>query len=164
MRMSKLKPNLLDIEKLSVRYIESINTDVKETVSKLLNSGCELYIVSGGLQSALIEVGKYLGIPSSNIYGIDIYFSPDGNYLDFDKGSLFLEPKGKLRVIKQILKSYDGSSIQSTMFVGDGITDLETRDIVDNVVIYTNHIDRDLSISLSNVRSAKDITSLLSTL
>ena len=93
-----------------------------------------------------------------------MFFDSEGEYVDFDQTSILLEPKGKVKVVDRILKSLGEENIESTTFIGDGITDLETKEIVDTVVIYTNHIDRDLYCNDSNVNCTKDITSLLSLL
>jgi len=100
-----------------------------------------VYIVSGGLLPAVQEFARALGLPKQNVRAVPVEFdqlsgkwwrydldryggNPDERYLAFAPTPL-TETQGKRAVIADL-----SAGEKRTMLVGDGITDLEARDVV----------------------------------
>jgi len=147
-RINLLKPSRSDVKDLGLIYLKHLSPNVELLFTELSKRNIQSYIVSGGLKLALDSFASILPITKNHIYGIDLQFAKNGTFLDFQNNSLFLQPKGKVLVVKQILtelsKNYSENSFE-TAFVGDGMTDLETGEIVDKVWLYNKHAQRSFS-------------------
>jgi phosphoserine phosphatase len=61
------------------------------------------------------------------VHAVALQFHDDGTYADFDRRSLLARAGGKELVVRAILSRSKGKSA----FIGDGVTDLETKPVVD---------------------------------
>jgi phosphoserine phosphatase len=125
LRLSLVRPNTEDLKWLTEMYIKRTTRGTKTLIKRLKSAGKRIYIISGGFENALIPFAEYLGIPEYRVFGNKILFNPKGEYLGFDKDNPLSRNHGKRSLLKQIAKT------GSTVFVGDGITDLEAKDVVD---------------------------------
>ena len=132
-RLEMVRPTRKSLLYLGDKYSESLVEDAKEVIEGLQYLGKKVYIVSGGISSALFHFGQKLGIPRENIFGNDILFDEKGNYKSFIEGPL-RRNHGKLQIIRQI----KGKKI----VIGDGITDLETKECIDLFVGYGGVVRR----------------------
>jgi phosphoserine phosphatase len=128
--------------------------EAQETIAALRASGCEVYIVSGGLLPAVQEFARSLGLPGRYVRAVPIQFdqlsgqwwryeldryggNPDERYLSLPPTPL-IETQGK----RQIIAELSGAE-NRTMLVGDGVTDLEARDAVKLFVGFGGAVQRD---------------------
>lgn len=140
-RLELIQPTRADLLRIGQAYIDALVPDAQETIAALRAAGCDVHIVSGGLLLAVQRLARAIGLPSKNVHAVPVEFdqlagkwwqydqhryggNPDERYLAYAPTPL-AETDGKRKVITQIR----GNS-HSTMLVGDGITDLETRDAV----------------------------------
>ena len=140
-RLDRLRPTRAELRRVAQAYREGLIPETKETIAALRFSGCEVYLVSGGLLPAVQEFARSLGLPSRNVRAVPIQFdqlsgqwwrydldryggNPDERYRGLPPTPL-IETQGKRTIIKEI-----SGTEKHTMLVGDGITDLEARDTV----------------------------------
>lgn len=133
-RLKIVKPTRMALLALGNKYLENLVEDAKGVIEALQFLGKKVYIVSGGISTALFHLGENLGLSRENIFGNDLLFDKKGNYLRFVEGPL-RRNHGKLQIIRQLT----GRKI----VIGDGITDLETRECIDLFVGYGGVVKRD---------------------
>jgi phosphoserine phosphatase len=153
-RLDLLRPTRADLRRIAQAYRDTIVPDAKEAIAALRSSGCEAYMVSGGLLPAVQEFARTLGLPARNVRAVPIEFdqlagrwwrydldryggNPDERYLGLPPTPL-IETQGKRRIIAEL-----SSAGQRTMLVGDGVTDLEARDVVKLFVGFGGAVKRD---------------------
>lgn len=158
LRLNLVKPHLDDLTWLGQEYIKNIVPETKELISSLREHNKEVYIISGGFEIALKIFAKHIDIDESNVFSNVLLFDKDGNYLSFDKSNPLAKNHGKKMVLKELAKN------KSTIFIGDGITDLEAKDEVDLFVgfggIKTREIvkaEADIFIEDNNLSSIKNL-------
>jgi len=163
-RINLLKPSRSDVKDLGLIYLKHLSPNVELLFTELSERNIQVYIVSGGLKLALDAFASILPIAKNHIYGIDLHFKKNGCFQGFETNSPLLQPRGKVLVVKQILtelsKNYSENSFE-TAFVGDGITDLETGEVVDKVWLYNQHVQRRFSNSQYRFLWLKDLQELL---
>ena len=98
-------------------YIANLYPDVQETINVLKYFDKEVVVVSGGFYEAIEPVCKHLGIDT--LYAI----KTEGGLED----SVLMEPQGKCEIVK---KHKTGNSV----FIGDGVTDESTKDVVERMI------------------------------
>jgi phosphoserine phosphatase len=153
-RLDRLRPTRADLRRIAQAYRETMVPEAKETIAALRASGCEVYIVSGGLLPAVQEFARSLGLPGRYVRAVPIEFdqlsgqwwryeldryggNPDERYLSLPPTPL-IETQGKRQIITEL-----GGAEKRTMLVGDGVTDLEARDAVKLFVGFGGAVKRD---------------------
>ena len=61
-RLDLLRPTRADLRHIAQAYRETIVPDAKETIAALRFTGCQVYIVSGGLLPAVQEFARSIGL------------------------------------------------------------------------------------------------------
>lgn len=125
-RMKIVAPSYDELITLGEKYCESIVEGAQQTIEILHKLGKEVWIITGGFQPAVGKVAAKLGIPGERIFGNTVFFDKNGNYQNFDNKSPMTKNGGKRQVIEDIIKSGG-----KTVYIGDGVTDLEVKGTVD---------------------------------
>ena len=86
----------------------------------------------------VFPVSDKLGIPHDHVLCNEIFFS-NGLYSGFDRSRLINYPRGKCLEIERIL-AHTGK--KCSVMIGDGATDLETKDVVDAFICFIGVKDR----------------------
>ncbi len=153
-RLELISPTRQSVQQLAKHYQTHIVPGAREVVSNLIDLGCDIYIVSGGLIEPVKEFGISLGVPAANIRAVEIEyeqlsgnwwqnepFSPDQlkdqRYLTYRRSDL-AESDGKARIIDQLIQGKNGASL----LIGDGISDLMARNSVDLFVGFGGVVTR----------------------
>lgn len=121
-RLGKLAPRREQLDAIGGHYVNNLVPDAKQTIMALQALGKHVGIVSGGLLVPVQRVARHLGVPLDHVHAVPLLFSSDGSYLDFDHDSPLWQNGGKVPVVKSVPDSH-----KPMVFVGDGITDLETK-------------------------------------
>ena len=138
LRLSLVRPLKEDLVWLGQEYIKRIVPGTKELISDLKKEGRDIYIISGGFEAALRIFTKHINVYESHLFSNVLLFDQDGKYVGLDQKNPLSRDYGKRTVLKKI------SSLGSTLFVGDGVTDLEAKDVVDLFVGFGGVKVRDL--------------------
>jgi len=149
-RLEMISPTRQSVRELATTYMEHAVADARETVSLLRQTGCDVYIVSGGLLEPVKEFGIALNIEAENIRAVELEYDQLGGewwrsevstdsqeYLTYRQGAL-VESNGKESIILGLLKNRRGASL----LIGDGVSDLLARNAVDLFIGYGGVVKR----------------------
>ncbi len=125
-RLAIVRPSAADLEAIGRRYVERLVPGAREVVATLREHDIEVGIVSGGLLPAVRVLARELALPDGAVEAVDVTFATDGSYLDFDHASPLWRNHGKVDVLAALR-----ARRSPLLFVGDGVTDLEAKDVVD---------------------------------
>ncbi|MBI5652967.1 MAG: phosphoglycerate dehydrogenase [Chloroflexi bacterium] len=137
-RLALLQPTRAELAEIGRVYRRNLVADAREVVATLQSANVEVFIVSGGLLRAVIDVARELNIPEANVRAVPVEFdqlrgawwqywryggNPDEQYLAFAPTPL-AESSGKIAIARAL------SAGARTMLVGDGVTDLAAKSAV----------------------------------
>ena len=121
-RLARLAPRREQLAHIGDLYVARLVPHARVVVAALQSLGKHVGIVSGGLLVPVRRVAAHLGIVEGNVHAVPLHFDANGVYLDFDRRSPLWRNGGKIEVVKALPASH-----HPLAFVGDGITDAETR-------------------------------------
>jgi phosphoserine phosphatase len=124
-RLDIIRPTRADIDALAARYLASIVDGVEETIAALHEAGAIVHLVTAGIAQAIMPLAERLRVRF--VHAVPLQFHDDGSYAGFDRRSLLARSGGKELTVRAVLARSKGGSA----FVGDGVTDLETKPVVD---------------------------------
>ncbi|MFT4511969.1 MAG: phosphoserine phosphatase [Planctomycetota bacterium] len=124
-RLSKLAPHREQLDAIGEHYVSKLVPDAKATIAALQLLGKHVGIVSGGLLTPVQHIASHLSVPLEHVHAVPLIFHDDGSYRDFDHASPLWQNGGKIPVVQGAPKAH-----HPMVFVGDGITDLETKEHV----------------------------------
>jgi phosphoserine phosphatase len=130
-RLELVRPTRADVERIGVRYRETLLPNAARLCAALVALGKRVAIVSGGLLPAVRSLALALGLPPSSAHAVDVFFDAQGRYAGFDAGSPLARAGGK-RVLLARLRSPG----ERLALVGDGATDLEAAPEADRFVAF----------------------------
>ncbi|HLD16268.1 MAG TPA: HAD-IB family phosphatase [Coxiellaceae bacterium] len=136
-RLTLVKPTLAQVQQLGNIYFEKRTSDIVEVMKTLKNAHQTVYIVSAGPNPAVQIFGAKLGVAKKDIFAVDIYFDEEGHYRDFDRDSPMTRKGGKREIIRQLQHQH-----ASIAYVGDGMNDLEVKDMVARFIGFGGHYYR----------------------
>ena len=125
-RLEIIRPTRKAVEDLGRRYTESLVDGAEETVAQLRAAGVDVHLVTAGIEQAIAPLAAKLGIAMRAVHAVPLQFDEDGSYRDYDRRSLLTRVGGKELVVHAILARSKGRSA----FIGDGVSDLETKPAV----------------------------------
>ena len=128
-RLALARPNRRRVEDLGRLYVERLVPDAREVVAALADNEVDVRIVSSGVRPAVLTLARWLGVPDDRVAAVDLRFDAAGEYDTFADSPL-VASGGKVA----ILESWQLN--RPVMMVGDGMTDLETRPVVDLFVAF----------------------------
>jgi len=138
-RLEIIRPTLADVEALGARYSDSLVEGAAETIATLQQSGADVHLVTAGIAQAIAPLAAKLNIAPRAVHAVSLTFDEAGNYEDFDRRSLLTRAGGKELVVHAILARAKGKSA----FVGDGVSDLETKPAVTQFIGFGGVVIRD---------------------
>ncbi|MBW7876035.1 MAG: aminotransferase class V-fold PLP-dependent enzyme [Candidatus Cloacimonetes bacterium] len=116
---------------LSQIYTSNLVPGASELIKVLQYLGHRVLIVSGGFLRAIHPVAQILGI--TEVHAVDLDFSEGYGKIPMD--SPFLRADGKSRILMDL-------TLEQSIFVGDGITDLATREVCSQMIPYFGVVKR----------------------
>lgn len=126
-RLEIIRPTLSDVGALGKRYTESLADGAEDTIATLQSAGADVHLVTAGIAQAIAPLAVKLNIPSRAVHAVSLQFDGDGHYAGFDRRSLLTRNGGKELTVHAVLARAKGKSA----FIGDGVSDLETKPVVD---------------------------------
>lgn len=125
-RLEIIRPTLRDVEALGEKYCQSLVDGARETIATLQEHGVNVHLVTAGIAQAIAPLAKLLNIAQRAVHAVALKFDEQGNYEDFDRRSFLTRVGGKELVVRAVLSRSKGKSA----FIGDGVSDLETKPAV----------------------------------
>ena len=126
-RLEIIKPTRAAVDDLGRRYLSSIVAGVEPAFDALRDKGASIHLVTAGITQAIAPLARHLGISQRAVHAVTMRFDPEGNYVDFDRQTPLTRSGGKEIAVRDIRARAKGKAA----FVGDGVTDLETKPVVD---------------------------------
>lgn len=125
LRLELVQPFREDLFWLGQEYINKTLPGVKKLIQDLKKEGKEVYIISGSFEAALRIFAKHIDVDESHVFSNVLIFDEKGKYKSFDQNNPLSKNHGKKIMLEKLAK------MGKTLFVGDGVTDLEAKDVVD---------------------------------
>jgi len=130
-RLALVDPKKTQVYSLGHQYFANQTPDANAVIQLLKRLGKTIYLVSAGLYPAVKIFGELLQIPEQNIYAVDIQFDTEGNFIDYEKTSPLVTANGKRVIVNELKKNHP-----ELLYVGDGLNDYVTYDLVTRFVGY----------------------------
>ena len=152
-RLKAIRPSRAQLKAIEERYWETTVEDTRLTIAALHFLGKHVFIISGGLIDAVKGFGRRLGVDAARIRAVQLeynelsgewwrYHEPgaqqEQTYLDYQQGPL-TDSSGKSRIVNELAAGLSGRR----MMIGDGVSDLATKDLVDLFVGYGGVVARE---------------------
>jgi len=102
------------------------------------NRGWTPIIISGGFRPLIVPLAAYLGI--ERIEAVDIFFKADGSYEGYDTAYPTTRSGGKPEIVAALRRELLPAQF---VMVGDGVSDLETKPVVDRFVGFGRYTPRE---------------------
>ncbi len=137
-RLALLQPTRAALAEIGRQYRRHLIPDAAAVIAALQHAGVQVFIVSGGLLGAVLDLAKFLRVPADHVRAVPVEFdqlrgdwwrywrfgdNPDERYIAFAPTPL-AESSGKIAVVRELATGV------RAMLVGDGSTDLAAKDAV----------------------------------
>lgn len=153
-RLQAIRPTRGQLKAIEELYWETIVPDVQAVLDALKFLNKHVFIISGGLAEPVRGFGKRLGVQTEHIRAVELeynelsgewwrYDQPAARhgqvFLDFEQTSPLTISSGKPQIIEELANGKHGRR----MMVGDGSSDLATRNVVDLFVGFGGVVARE---------------------
>lgn len=160
-RLQAIRPTRGQLKAVEERYWETIVPDVQAVLDALRFLNKEVFIISGGLAEPVRGFGQRLGVPADHIRAVELeynelsgdwwrYYEPQTQhrqtYLDYNEGPLTVT-SGKPQIIRELAGDRHGRRLM----IGDGSSDLATRNVVDLFVGFGGVVAREKVLNESDI-------------
>ena len=136
-RLTLIRPSRAIVEAVAHLYIEHIEPDAQDALNTTRSAGWTPVIVSGGFVEAIRPLADRLGI--SRVEAIGLRFDDHGHYAGFDTSHPTTRNGGKAEIASHLRNEFEAERV---VMVGDGVSDLETVDVVDRFIGFGRYIQR----------------------
>lgn len=136
-RLEIIRPGRAEAAAIGEQYIREIEPTALATVAALKAAGWTPVIVSAGYTQVIEPLAQLLGI--ARIEAVRLDFDAAGNYAGFDAAHPATRKGGKPEIVRALKAEFRPARVVA---VGDGVSDLETRDEVDLFVGFGRYAER----------------------
>jgi phosphoserine phosphatase len=159
-RLALVRPTRQEVEALGERYVESLLPNVGALVRALRWLEKRVCIVTGGLEPAILHAARAIGVLEEDVFAVKISHDEEGAYAGFDETSPLARSGGKLEIALALAREAAGAG--DLVFVGDGVTDLETQPACARFIAFGGVARREAVFAAADARSAeRDFAALL---
>ncbi|MEM1085600.1 MAG: HAD-IB family phosphatase [Verrucomicrobiota bacterium] len=145
-RMEIIRPDRALCDEIAALYVSTITPGTEALITRLKELGWTPVILSGGFAPLIQPLANHLGI--DHVEAVPLQLAEDGSYAGFDASYPTTRNGGKPEIIRQWKEALLPST---TIMVGDGISDLESRSETDLFVGYGGVVTREA------VRKSSDV-------
>jgi len=136
-RLELIRPTRAETLMIGAHYLREIEPTARATVTALQAAGWTVMIVSGGYTQAIEPLAAHLGI--TRIEAVPLRFDAAGNYAGYDVAAPASRRGGKPEIMRALRAELQPTRL---VMVGDGASDLETREVVDVFVGFGRYAER----------------------
>ncbi len=144
-RLEIIQPTLATCRIVGQLYIDHVEPSAARTLELLRNHGWIIVIVSGGFTQVIEPLAHHLGV--ERVEAVPLIFNEDGSYAGYDTSAPPTRNGGKPEIIQQLKNELQAEYV---VMVGDGISDLEAKPVVDTFIGFGRYAARE------KVRQASD--------
>lgn len=137
-RLRIIRPGAADVAAVGRRYIETVEPTAAAALAALRAAGWIPVILSGGFRNAIRPLADHLGI--ARVEAVDLFFDEVGGYAGYDEAYPTTRSGGKPEVIARLRAEYGAERV---VMVGDGVSDLETKTVVELFVGFGRYVARE---------------------
>lgn len=158
-RLEIIKPDRDLCAQVGQMYIEEIEPDAIQVINQLRQDGWLPVIISGGFSQVIQPLANHLGI--DRVEAVPLKFNPDGSYAGYDTSAPPSRNGGKPEILTSMI---DELHPAKSVMVGDGISDLETQDVVDSFIGFGGFAKRERVVQDADhfIHSLSELPKLLS--
>ena len=136
-RLAIIRPSRANVAAVGQLYVEQVEPTALATIKQLKATGWTSLILSGGFRQAIAPLAKHLGI--ARVEAVDLFFDAAGEFAGFDEIFPTTRSGGKPECIARLKRELAPGR---TVMVGDGVSDLETKQVVDLFVGFGRYAER----------------------
>lgn len=136
-RLEIIQPDQMSCQKVAKLYIDTVEPTAVDTLAKLRLKGYTPIILSGGFKRLIEPLASFLQIERTEAVPLEL--DAHGSYIKFDDTYPTTYNGGKPEIIAKLKEEFSPDRI---IMVGDGVSDLETKDSVDLFVGFGKYTDR----------------------
>ncbi len=137
LRLRLIRPSQRECTVIGQRYLDHVEPHAKRVIAELVERGWDMAIVSGGFVPCIAPLAADLGI--DRIEAVPLYFDTSGDYAGYGSDYPTTRNGGKLDLVRQL--KVEGA-YTTTVMVGDGVSDLETKSGVDLFIGFAGYVCR----------------------
>jgi len=137
-RLEIIRPSQADVAAVGRKYIETIEPTAEQTLRAARALGWTPVIVSGGFRQAIRPLADHLVV--GRVEAVDLFFDGDGAYRGYDTDYPTTRSGGKPEIVQRLRRELSPERI---VMVGDGVSDLETKPVVDLFVGFGRYVARE---------------------
>ena len=158
-RLEIIQPRASDVATVGRLYVETVESSAVATIKTLVAAGWTPIVLSGGFRPAILPLAKFLGIGRTE--AVDLFFNADGSYRGYDASYPTTRSGGKPEVIARLKRELQPARV---VMVGDGVSDLEAKPVVDLFVGFGGYVVREKvrTGAAAFIRSLAELPELLS--
>lgn len=138
-RLEQIAPTRGQCSQIGRLALDALAQGVPQALESIRKKGWDIHIVSGGLRPVIAPIAKALCIKDDHLHAVGISFDDQGNYAGYDHNAPTARSGGKPLLVTQLKQHYHPALI---VMVGDGVSDLETKDDVDCFIAFKGFIQR----------------------
>jgi len=140
LRLEIIQPKENDLLLVGKQYLNTITPHVPKVIEIAQSQGVDIFLLSGGYDTAIYPLADYLNVPREQVFANHLFFH-HGAYAGFDDKNPLCGKSGKLALIKLL-------RLQRKLWgrigiVGDGISEVETKSVVDLCIGFGGHVARE---------------------
>lgn len=136
-RLEIIQPEAEHVAQIGRRYIDTVEPTALATLKAVRAAGWTPIILSGGFRPIIRPLADFLGI--ERVEAVDLFFDAEGRYTGFDEAYPTTRSGGKPEVIARLKAELKPARI---VMVGDGVSDLETKPVVDLFIGFGRYMER----------------------
>lgn len=137
-RMELIQPTRGESVSIGQAYIEQVEPTAKAVIRQLGANGWRIVILSGGFAPIIEPLAEYLGI--DRVEAVPLSFGEDGSYADFGRDYPTTRNGGKAEIVGALKAEFQPARV---VMVGDGVSDLEAKPVVDLFVGFGRYAVRE---------------------
>jgi len=118
-RLDMIRPTCDHIRQIGKLYCRSLSASARVILEIAEFLGKKVYILSSGYLPCLRILGDYLNVDDKHVFGVDLIFDREENYLYCPRDQILTLTDGKLRKVRELDLPRD-----RTVMIGDGANDL----------------------------------------
>ncbi len=138
-RLTLVQPTKNDLTLLGAMYEKHIIAGAHELIELLQSLGKRIFVITASYNPAAACVARRIGVRQQYTFANELVFDHHGNFVSCDTAIPLWKADGKIQILRQLRRHYDGGWV----FVGDSMSDLETSVKVDHFICFAGVAKRE---------------------